>query len=157
MTRAATMSILATQGIASLLLPAVLFAGDAPPPPADEPAPAAALTVLVQGVPSEEGLLQVGLYVEETFPEGGEYLLGIALPAQAGAMTARFDAVPPGTYAVAIYHDTNSNNVLDTNLFGVPKEDYAFSNNARAAFGPPKFERASFVLRDDTALTIDLD
>ena len=32
----------------------------------------------------------------------------------------------PGEYAFCIYHDTNSNGELDTNLVGIPKESFGF-------------------------------
>jgi uncharacterized protein (DUF2141 family) len=28
---------------------------------------------------------------------------------------------------------------MSTNMFGIPTEGYAFSNRAKATFGPPKF------------------
>ena len=40
-------------------------------------------------------------------------------------------------YAVAIYHDENSNKKFDT-FFSIPKEYYGFSNNAPVFFGPPE-------------------
>jgi len=51
--------------------------------------------------------------------------------------------IPPGTYAIGVYIDENEK--LDTNFLGIPKEQYGFSNNAKA-FGIPKFEAASFVI-----------
>ena len=55
-----------------------------------------------------------------------------------------FEDIPPGTYALAVIHDENMNGELDTNLLGVPKEGYGFSNDARAWLGAPSFEAASF-------------
>ena len=55
-----------------------------------------------------------------------------------------FEAIPPGTYALAVIHDENSNGKLDTNLFGIPTEGYGFSNDATALFGTPSFSDASF-------------
>jgi len=45
---------------------------------------------------------------------------------------------------------------MDNNFFGVPKEQYGFSNNARALFGPPDFENAAFVLKGSASQSIDL-
>ncbi|MDV7400114.1 DUF2141 domain-containing protein, partial [Arthrospira platensis SPKY1] len=45
--------------------------------------------------------------------------------------------LPKGAYAVSAFHDINNNGKLDTNPFGIPKEPYGFSNNARGIFGPP--------------------
>ena len=55
-----------------------------------------------------------------------------------------FEAIPEGTYALAVIHDENSNGKLDTNLLGIPQEGYGFSNDATAWFGTPSFSAASF-------------
>ena len=66
--------------------------------------------------------------------------------------------LPPGTYAIAIFQDVNNNNVLDKNLFGIPKEPYAFSNNARGHFGPPSFSAAKLQVTDQPLqITISLN
>ena len=72
-----------------------------------------------------------------------------------GSVTYVYE-LPPGTYAIGIFHDVNLNNKMDNNFFGVPKEQFGFSNNARALFGPPNFEDAAFVLSGSTAQSIDL-
>lgn len=54
--------------------------------------------------------------------------------------------LPHGEYAIKVFHDENTNNELDTRMFGIPVERYGFSNNARGAFGPPKYEDAVFNL-----------
>lgn len=51
-----------------------------------------------------------------------------------------------GNYAFAFYHDSNNNSKLDKNIFGIPKEDYGFSNDARGTFGPPSFKASKFKL-----------
>lgn len=55
-----------------------------------------------------------------------------------------FEDIPPGTYALAVIHDENVNGRLDTNVFGMPKEGYGFSRDARALLGAPSFAAASF-------------
>jgi len=46
----------------------------------------------------------------------------------------------PGKYAVAVFHDLNSNGKMDTNDLGFPIEPFGFSNNAsNRTFGPPTF------------------
>lgn len=55
-----------------------------------------------------------------------------------------FEDIPPGTYALAVVHDENMNGKLDTNLLGIPKEGYGFSNDAKALLGAPSFSAASF-------------
>ena len=72
-----------------------------------------------------------------------------------GSVTYIYE-LPPGTYAIGIFHDVNLNNKMDNNFFGVPKEQYGFSNKARALFGPPDFEDAAFVLKGSASQSIDL-
>ena len=62
--------------------------------------------------------------------------------------TASFvlDAVPYGTYAVAVFHDDNNNEAFDTNFMGLPKEGTGASRDAKGSMGPPKFEDAKFQL-----------
>ena len=64
--------------------------------------------------------------------------------------------LPAGTYAIGIFVDANYNNEMDRNFFGVPKEQYGFSNNAKGSFGPPSFKDASFTIKGDLSLRIDL-
>lgn len=66
-----------------------------------------------------------------------------------------FSDLPDGEYAVKLIHDDNDNNKLDTNILGIPKEGYGFSNNG-GAFGPPAYKEAKFTVKDKTAISITL-
>lgn len=55
-----------------------------------------------------------------------------------------FTDLQPGTYAIAVFHDENSNGRLDRNFLGIPREGVGASNNAKGRFGPPSFHDASF-------------
>ena len=52
--------------------------------------------------------------------------------------------LPYGEYALTVFHDVNGNKELNTNLIGIPKEPYGFSNNPSTSFGPPKYKKAAF-------------
>ena len=80
---------------------------------------------------------------------------GVIEEVKTGSVTYKFE-LPEGTYAIGIFVDTNYNNKMDRNLFGVPKEQFGFSNNAKGNFGPPSFKDASFVLSGNIKLEIDL-
>lgn len=63
--------------------------------------------------------------------------------------------IPAGTYSLKFFHDENENEKMDLNLFGIPKEQYGFSNNANGVMGPPKFEKTLFeVTKDETLYLI---
>ena len=63
-----------------------------------------------------------------------------------GRVRVTLKDLPFKVYALAVYHDENSNGKLDRNMLGIPAEDYGFSNNVRGRFGPPSFQAASFSL-----------
>ena len=68
-----------------------------------------------------------------------------------------FEAIPLGTYALAVIHDENSNGKLGTNWLGIPTEGYGFSNDAKAMLGKPSFADASFSYdRQTLDMTISL-
>lgn len=49
----------------------------------------------------------------------------------------------PGTYALGVYHDANSNGRWDHSLIG-GIEGFGFSNNPHVMFSAPKFEQSKF-------------
>jgi uncharacterized protein (DUF2141 family) len=57
-----------------------------------------------------------------------------------------FENLPYGDYAIALLHDENNNNKMDFHFYGMPKEGYGASNDAKGMFGPPKFDDAKFKL-----------
>ena len=61
-----------------------------------------------------------------------------------------------GDYAVKVLIDTNNNGDIDLNFFGLPKEQFGFSNNVLGLFGAPKFDKASFELNIDKKIIINL-
>lgn len=65
--------------------------------------------------------------------------------AAVGKLQTDFD-LPVGRYAVAVYHDLNSNGKLDKNVLGIPKEPYGFSKDFRPKFSPPDFEDCAITL-----------
>jgi uncharacterized protein (DUF2141 family) len=58
-----------------------------------------------------------------------------------------FNALPAGTYAVAVFHAEHNETQMETGLFGKPKQGYGFSNNPSSTFGPPSFSSAAFEYR----------
>jgi uncharacterized protein (DUF2141 family) len=65
--------------------------------------------------------------------------------APASVPKIRFDHVPPGRYAIAVFHDQNSNRNLDK-FAGIPKEGFAFSRNPSIKMRAPRFEEVAIDL-----------
>lgn len=70
--------------------------------------------------------------------------------AASNAKNIHFSGVAPGTYAISLIHDENSNGKLDTAVI-IPNEGFGFSRNPTVTFGPPKFKSAAFVVGDADA------
>jgi uncharacterized protein (DUF2141 family) len=64
-----------------------------------------------------------------------------------------FTDVKPGTYAVKVFHDINSDRKLNTNWVGWPQEPYGFSNDAPVNMGPPSFKAAAVTVKDGAQTT----
>ena len=80
----------------------------------------------------------------------------VTIAADRERMILRFDSVPPGRYALSMYQDLNNNRKLDSNILGIPKEPFGFSNNHRVRFGPPSFAKASFEVTTDLHIDVEL-
>lgn len=105
------------------------------------------LQVSVTNIKKAEGSIRVGL-----FDNSRDFLKrpihGKVASVTGDSVTVGFSGVSPGTYGISVIHDRNDNGELDTNIFGIPKEGFAFGNNAMGMFGPPSFEKASVKIGD---------
>ncbi len=125
-------------------------------------AQAVEFSITIENVSSDSGKLMIAVGGKESFEnaEGSEPQpkpLQIILPARTGSVSFTTDALPPGEYAVQVFHDVNGNGELDANFVGMPKEPWGFSNNARGNFGPPKFADTKVDVSTDTAISIRVD
>lgn len=57
-----------------------------------------------------------------------------------------------GQYAIKFIHDENNNEEFDTNIIGIPKEGFGFSNDAFGRFGPKEFSKLLFTVSGDTRI-----
>jgi uncharacterized protein (DUF2141 family) len=104
------------------------------------------LEVTVKALRNDKGQLRMAIFNDPgEFPRGNE-IRSLDIQAKSGDVTVLFKGIKLGTYALAIHHDENLNNEMDTNFVGMPNEGYGFSNDARVFLAPPTFEAASFVI-----------
>jgi uncharacterized protein (DUF2141 family) len=116
------------------------------PPVPPQPASENVIHVDVEGLRSDRGQVVCALYSSaDGFPKDANKVRAHTQSAASGRRgVCDFTGLPPGTYAVALFHDENSNGKLDTNFMGVPREGTGASNNAKGHLGPPKFSDAAF-------------
>jgi uncharacterized protein (DUF2141 family) len=81
----------------------------------------------------------------------------VVVPVSASqSQVEKFVELPAGHYAVSFFLDANSNGKLDTNIMGIPKERFGFSNNPRILTGPPSFGEAEIEVVTGAKNTFEL-
>jgi uncharacterized protein (DUF2141 family) len=113
------------------------------------------LTVQVANVKSDKGQIAVALYNSEKDFMKTRYQ-GKVTKAIKGAVEIVFENIPTGYYGLSIMHDANGNDKLDTNMLGIPKEGFGFSNNVMGTFGPPSFEKAKVEVNSNKKVSISM-
>ena len=142
-----------------LALSLMLAAGPARAEPGEEGAAApgtGGLVVTVTGLRSGQGQVLACLVHEAAaFPDcsGHASARHQAVPAVRGMVILDFGSVPPGTYAIALFHDENGNGRLDKFAM-IPREGYGFSRDAPVRFGPPRFAAAAFAVGQGRAAQV---
>ncbi len=123
-------------------------------------AEASDLTVTIENLRNNKGQLLLCVFSGETsdkdaFPDcqkGKPVRVQRILPG-AGNTVVTFFGLKDGEYAVAMIHDENNNNKLDTSIIGVPLEGIGVSNNSRL-LGSPSYGAAKFQVNGNTSITI---
>tara|TARA_B100000900_G_scaffold225800_1_gene191634 strand:+ start:104 stop:529 length:426 start_codon:yes stop_codon:yes gene_type:complete len=117
------------------------------------------IKIMVTNIKEVKGTIHYGIYNSaENFPEEKGKIQGgyinVTEVIKNGLIISNLDEA---YYAVALYHDKNSNNKFDS-FFSIPTESYGFSKNAAVFLGPPKFEDASFFVgkSEEVELKIEL-
>ena len=106
------------------------------------------IRVAVTGVRSDRGYVRCSIWSSALgFPRNARNAVQTVTAEIANRQAVCDFKVSPGTYAVAVYHDENANGKFDTGLFGIPKEGYGASNDARGFMGPPRFNDAKFIYK----------
>ncbi len=108
---------------------------------------ASTLTIKVTNVKSSKGTIQVALWdTSSGFPDDYNTAY-LTKTVNASQKIVSFKNLDAGNYAVALYHDKNNDEKLNTNFLGIPKEGFGFSNNPLILTGPPSFNKAKITLK----------
>jgi uncharacterized protein (DUF2141 family) len=112
------------------------------------------LIIKIVGARNTKGKIGVALFKSaEGFPQDESKMFqpkSMVIDQKTMSAEAVYTNLPPGTYAVVARHDENNNMKLDKNLFGIPTEGYAISNNPKPRLRAPHWDEASFVLKSPT-------
>ncbi|MEM7367540.1 MAG: DUF2141 domain-containing protein [Bacteroidota bacterium] len=102
----------------------------------------AEIQLMVHNIRSAKGKILVGVYDKaESFTDDPQYSLEFSKENfRDGMVTCRF-SLPIGTYAFSLLDDENEDYEMNYNLFGIPKEGYGFSKDAKVKLlSPPAFD-----------------
>lgn len=119
---------------------------------------AANITVTLSGITAIKGNVQAGLYNTETDYKNGGSVRGAKVDVTSNTVTITYSGLPDGEYAIKLFHDVDGDGKMNANLFGMPTEPFAFSNNAVGNMGPAKWEAAKFTITNgDNSHTMKLN
>jgi uncharacterized protein (DUF2141 family) len=125
---------------------------------AAKPASAASLEIVIENSLVAEGQIMIRLLQGEAeFKGESPAYAALQRRATMGEMRFVIDDLPDAEYGLQVMHDTNGNGELDTNFVGMPREPWAFSNNATGNMGPPKWQDIKFSLDSDSQQSIRLN
>ena len=120
--------------IVMLLAPALLFAQSS-------------ITIDIVGLESDKGNVLVALLDKHE-----KDVMNKSCKITDHTCTLTFNNVKDDQYAIRFFHDENRNDELDTNILGIPKEGFGFSNDAMGKFGPKDFSEWLFEVSGDTKI-----
>ena len=123
---------------------------------AQEPNATHTLQITVNNFENIKGKLQLCLTdKKEDFLKQCEYATAVSVTNN--TISVEIANIKTGVYSISLFHDENNNGVLDTKgFFGIPSEPYGFSNNPSTTFGPPSFEKCTFLINKDKQISIEL-
>lgn len=125
------------------------------------PASAGELKVTIKGLRSDSGLVLVCLFSQQgskvdEFPDcdKGQPLKNEKVAIKSGMAEVVYTGLADGAYALAMIHDEDMDDRLDTNFIGIPTEGIGVSNNP-LLLGAPSFEQARFTLAGNARVNIE--
>ncbi|MEH1797270.1 MAG: DUF2141 domain-containing protein [Nostoc sp.] len=106
------------------------------------------LTVEIDGLKNKQGQVCASIFASsEGFPsDRNRGLQKQCIKINNTPLPITFENLKAGSYAVAVFHDQNNDRILNTNVFGIPKEGFGFSRNPEIRTGAPKFSEAAFLV-----------
>ena len=117
---------------------------------------AADLTIDITSLKNQRGVVNIAIWDNsQDYPAESKAFVTRTLRAD-DEMTTVFQNLNPGRYAVAIFHDKNTDGRLNTGRFGIPTEEFGFSTNPGFLTGQPSFSRIAIKLENDKRIQIKL-
>jgi uncharacterized protein (DUF2141 family) len=106
------------------------------------------LTVELDGLKNQDGQVCLSLFdSSKGFPDREKNAFQKQCVPNANIpLFVTFKNIPLGSYAIAVLHDANQDNKINSNFLGIPTEGFGFSGNPSIISGPPKFNESAVVV-----------
>lgn len=110
----------------------------------------------ISNIKNDKGVCRACLFNNPASFKGetGEPFKCVVVGVKNSTAQAVFNNVPSGTYAMFVFHDANSNNKMDVNFVGIPKEGYGASKNKLPFASAPAYNDNKFVVADKSIITL---
>ena len=116
------------------------------------------VVAVVSNFENNKGLVRACIFSNESSfnGEGGKPLQCVSTGIQNQQASISFSNLPPGIYAVFLFHDTNKNNRMDKNFLGIPKEGYGSSKNKLPFAAAPGFDENKFQVAPNSIVRLNI-
>ncbi|WP_409433155.1 DUF2141 domain-containing protein [Litorimonas sp. RW-G-Af-16] len=125
---------------------ALAMLSQAPAFAASKPPTTSQLTIKITGFEDQSGQVLIALFNSADSYDSETAFRDAKIAVTQKTVKTSFDDLPAGTYAFKLFHDADGDGELDTDGFGIPSEDYYFSNDASDPFSAPEWDEAQFDL-----------
>jgi uncharacterized protein (DUF2141 family) len=107
---------------------------------------------------NSKGVCRACLFNTESSFNGkeGKAVQCVQVPVSNKTAKVTFENIPPGNYAVSVFHDVNNNNKLDVNFLGIPKEGYGASKNKLPFAAAPAFADNLFTVKANAVTSLSI-
>lgn len=115
------------------------------------------LTIQIEGIQNLNGNMMIAAFSNQQDFNGKENPSFVNMTKVSDSIqNIDFKDIIPGKYAIAVYHDQNSDKQLNTSSIGIPSEGYGFSGNYNSIFKKPKFKDCKIDIKSDTIISIKM-
>ena len=109
---------------------------------AQESSPENSIEVILENFSNDQGAALIALYDQEGFMTQNR-IQEHKLTIENGVAKVVLTDIAPGVYSIMALHDKNGNGRMDSDVQGMPLEDWA-STGGTLIMGPPTFEETKF-------------
>lgn len=112
------------------------------------------IKLIINDTKENTGVIRVLVFNQaEGFPEEPKKAFkALSIPVKNSSAQTTISGLPPGEYAVSVFHDEDADGIFKKNAVGLPIDSYGFSNNPTLFFGPPSFSKCKIKVSDKAIL-----